>query len=50
MTIPQSPYAGLMIRKDWLDELGLEIPVTYDDWEIVLTKFKEEKGAYNDFS
>ena len=46
MTIPQSPYAGLMIRKDWLDELGLEIPVTYDDWEIVLTKFKEEKGAY----
>ena len=41
----QKPWCGLQIRKDWLDELGLEIPVTYDDWETVLTAFKEKKGA-----
>ena len=40
-TIPQ--YS--MINKAWLDELGLDIPVTYEDWETVLTAFKEKKGA-----
>jgi putative aldouronate transport system substrate-binding protein len=34
------------VRKDWLDDLGLKVPVTYDDWEKVLTLFKTEKGAY----
>jgi putative aldouronate transport system substrate-binding protein len=29
-----------VIRQDWLDDLGLEAPVTYDDWENVLTEFK----------
>lgn len=42
---PQGPWGGLQIRKDWLDELGLDIPVTYEDWERVLTAFKEAKGA-----
>lgn len=41
----QPAWDGLVIRKDWLDELGLEIPVTYDDWHTVLTAFKEKKGA-----
>ena len=36
---------GLFIRQDWLDELGLEIPTTIDEWHTVLTAFKEEKGA-----
>ena len=45
-TEPQGPWMGLQVRKDWLDELGLDIPVTFDDWEVMLTKFKEEKGAY----
>lgn len=43
---PQGPWCGLQVRKDWLDDLGLETPVTFDDWENMLTKFKEEKGAY----
>lgn len=38
-------YNGPMIRKDWLDELGLEIPETIDEWENVLTEFKNKKGA-----
>lgn len=37
--------AGIIIRKDWLDDLGLEVPETIDEWEVVLTAFKEQKGA-----
>ncbi|MDF2921295.1 MAG: transporter substrate-binding protein [Paenibacillaceae bacterium] len=37
--------AGPIIRKDWLDELGLDVPVTIDDWYNVLKAFKEKKGA-----
>ncbi len=36
---------GLMLRQDWLDELGLEVPTTMDEWHTVLTAFKEKKGA-----
>ncbi len=42
----QGPWMGLQVRKDWLDELGLPLPVTYDDWENMLTLFREKKGAY----
>lgn len=43
---PQPPWMGLMIRKDWLDELGLQVPKTTSEWETVLTAFKEKEGAY----
>ena len=36
---------GPMIRKDWLDELGLEIPETYDEMHDVLVAFRDELGA-----
>lgn len=36
---------GLIIRQDWLDDLGLDMPETIDEWENVLTKFKKDKGA-----
>ncbi len=35
-------WGGLSIRQDWLDKLGLEKPVTIDDWYNVLSKFKTE--------
>ncbi|WP_274653753.1 extracellular solute-binding protein [Paenibacillus humicola] len=38
-------YQGPIIRKDWLDELGLPIPETIDDWYTTLKAFKEKKGA-----
>ncbi|MEK3660123.1 extracellular solute-binding protein [Paenibacillus sp. FSL F4-0236] len=38
-------FRGPMLRKDWLAELGLQLPVTIDDWHKVLTAFKEKKGA-----
>lgn len=34
------PY-GLMLRKDWLDRLGLREPATLDEWYAVLKAFKE---------
>ncbi|MBD2847991.1 extracellular solute-binding protein [Paenibacillus sp. IB182496] len=37
---------GLMLRQDWLDELGLDVPVTMDDWTNVLRAFKEKGAAF----
>lgn len=42
---PQPPFMGEVVRKDWLDELNLDVPVTYDDWHDMLVAFKEKKGA-----
>lgn len=39
------PWGGFMIRKDWLDDLNLPIPETYDEWYTTLLAFKEQKGA-----
>ncbi|MEK8129090.1 extracellular solute-binding protein [Paenibacillus filicis] len=36
---------GPVIRKDWLDELGLQTPTTIDEWYTVLKTFKEKKGV-----
>lgn len=43
-------YQGPIIRKDWLDELGLPVPETIDDWYTTLKAFKEKKGAAAPFS
>lgn len=45
-----SSFGGIMIRKDWLDELGLEMPETIDEWENVLRQFKDKKGASAPFT
>lgn len=44
--MPIGPAAenGLLIRKDWLDELGLDIPNSYDEMHDVLAAFK---SSYN---
>lgn len=38
-------FGGMMIRQDWLDELGLSMPTTMEEWDEVLRAFKDEKGA-----
>ena len=38
-------YCGPVIRQDWLEECGLNAPVTLEDWEKVLVAFKEKYGA-----
>ena len=37
--------AGPIARGDWLEDLGLGIPKTIDDWYVMLKAFKEKKGA-----
>ena len=39
------PDYGLMIRQDWLDDLNMERPRTYDEYYDVLKAFKNEKNA-----
>lgn len=34
--------SGFVIRQDWLDKLGLEVPETIDDWYTVLKAFREK--------
>lgn len=36
---------GIAMRKDWLDDLGLEAPETIEEFENALRRFKNEKGA-----
>lgn len=36
---------GLVIRSDWLSDLGLSMPSTYDEYHDVLTAFKNDKNA-----
>ncbi|MDU4695881.1 MAG: extracellular solute-binding protein [Paenibacillus sp.] len=38
-------FQGPMIRKDCLDDLGLPVPETIDEWTATLKAFKEKKGA-----
>lgn len=34
-------WDGMCIRKDWLDELNMPLPVTIDDWHETLKAFKD---------
>ena len=43
-------FQGPIIRKDWLDELGLPVPETIDEWTAALRAFKEKKGASAPFT
>ncbi len=36
---------GAFVRMDWLEDLGMEVPQTYDELTEVLRAFKTEKGA-----
>lgn len=38
-------FFGGFMRRDWLEELELEVPETVDDWYTTLKAFKEKKGA-----
>ena len=34
--VPSSPWSGMWVRQDWMDELGLSAPVTIEDWDTML--------------
>lgn len=44
------PTKGPYLRADWLEELNLEVPETIDEWETVLTAFRDKKGATAPFA
>ncbi len=46
--VPAKFEGGTMpiLRKDWLEEFDMKIPVTLDDWYLFFQKAKEEKDAY----
>ena len=41
---------GPFMRADWLEYLGLDIPETVDDWEVILTRFRDDMGAMGPLS
>ncbi|NLP46749.1 MAG: extracellular solute-binding protein [Epulopiscium sp.] len=43
-------FFGPIVRKDWLDDLGLEIPETIEEWEVALKGFRDKKGAEAPFA
>ncbi len=47
--ICRKSYCGLVIRKDWLDKLGLPVPQTIDEWYDTLTAFKKRDPNGNGF-
>lgn len=36
---------GPVVRKDWLERLGLGLPETIEDWHTMLTAFRQDMGA-----
>lgn len=46
----QKCKTGLLVRKDWLDELGISAPTTYDDMYNMLTAFKTQLGATSPYT
>jgi len=42
---PAQPEQGLFIRADWLEQLGMGVPSTYDEYEAVLCAFRDEIGC-----
>lgn len=48
--IGRKSYAGLIIRDDWLNKLGLDCPETIDDWYTVLTAFKTRDPNGNGYA
>ena len=38
----EKPYGGIVCRRDWLEEMGLDTPVTIDDWHEALLTVKEK--------
>lgn len=44
-TEQESPWDGMRLRQDWLDELKLETPTTIDELTNVLREFKSKKNA-----
>ena len=41
--VPTSPWSGLWVRSDWLEDLNLPEPKTIEDWDTMLYAMQEAK-------
>jgi len=41
----QTQFTGMMLREDWLDELGMSVPSTFDEWHDTLSAFAAFTGG-----
>lgn len=37
---------GTFVRKDWLEDLNLDVPTTYDELTVVLGRLQEREGCH----
>lgn len=44
--VPSSPWSGLWVRQDKLQEAGLDVPVTIEDWDNMIRVFKDKFNMY----
>ena len=47
---PLRVFTGSFMRADWLNDLNMDPPETLDEWEDILTAFRDEKGAIAPFA
>lgn len=45
--VPEGENAGQLVRADWLQELNMDAPTTYDGWGELLELFKTQYGCTN---
>ncbi len=43
----QPAWIGPMMRTDWVADVGMELPVTFDDWYNIMTAWKTDLGISN---
>ncbi len=41
----QGAWTGMVVRQDWLDQIGMEKPTTVEGWHDMLVAFKDQLGA-----
>ena len=41
--VPTSPWSGLWVRQDWLEDLKIAEPKTIEDWDVMLKAMQEAK-------
>ena len=43
LNVEQGSWGGSVVRADLLDKYGLSMPITFDDWEVMLTTWLENE-------
>ena len=44
--VPTSPWSGLWMRQDWLDDFGFDVPETISEWDTILRTWRDHTGTH----